>query len=166
MTVVQTPTTQILTVEQPDAQVLTVGESTTHVLTASDQGAPGPRGLQGPPGGATLVRVGATPLSGHTAAALDADGTLVAADCTLPPHCGAVLGVVTQAWNAGEDAQVQAAFPLVHAGWTWVPGPVFVGTAGQLTQALPDGAVFAQVIGLAVSETCVLIDPQPPVLLV
>ena len=47
------------------------------------------------------------------------------------------------------------------AGWAGVPGPVFLGLAGQLTQSLPPGALFSQVIGQAVSPTRVLIDVQP-----
>lgn len=120
-------------------------------------------GPPGPAGGSTLVPVGPSPLSGHSAVACDSAGELVPADCTLAEHRGAVLGVVTQAYLPGDSAQVRTGFPLEHAGWTWAPGPIYVGTGGQLTQALPAGALFSQLVGVALSATRVLIDLQPPI---
>lgn len=119
-------------------------------------------GPRGPAGDAALLSVGA-PLSGHSAVALSAAGQLAPADCTLPGHLGAVLGVVASAYMTGSEAEVANNTPMEHAGWAWTPGPVFVGTAGQLTQSLPPGALFSQVVGHAVSATRVLIDVQPPV---
>ena len=123
-------------------------------------GPPGPPGPPGPKGNAQLVPV-AQPISGHSVVAVDASGQLVPADCTNASHCGAVLGVVDRAYSLGESADVKTGFPLPHAGWAWMPGPVFLGLAGQLTQSLPPGALFSQVIGQAVSPTRVLIDVQP-----
>ena len=133
------------------------------IVTESEQGPPGPQGPIGPAGGAATVTVGATPLSGHSAVAVDAAGLLIQADCTNPAHRGAVLGLLANAYSPGDQAVVQAAFTLEHSGWTWSPGPVFVGTAGQLTQTLPVGAVFSQVVAHALSPTLVLVDVQPPI---
>ena len=123
-------------------------------------GPQGPPGPPGPEGNAQLVPV-AQPISGHSVVAVDASGQLVPADCTNAAHRGAVLGVVDRAYSLGESADVKTGFPLSHAGWAWAPGPVFLGLAGQLTQSLPPGALFSQVIGQAVSPTRVLIDVQP-----
>ena len=119
----------------------------------------------GTDGGATLVTVGATPISGHTAVALDSGGLLVYADCTNAAHIGAVQGVVASACSPGDRAVVQTDFSLVHAGWSFSPGPVFVGVSGALVQALPVGAVFAQVIGYALAPNLIRIDVQPPIVL-
>lgn len=122
----------------------------------------------GPPGaagGAATVTVGAAPISGHTAVALDAGGLLVYADCASPAHIGAVQGVVANAYSPGAQAVVQTDFELVHSGWAFSPGPVFVGTSGALVQTLPLGAVFAQVIGYALAPTRIRIDVQPPIVL-
>ena len=135
------------------------------IVTEAMQGPPGPQGIPGPAGGATLVTVGATPLSGHTAVALDSGGLLVYADCTNPAHIGAVQGVIANAYSPGDLAVVQADFGLVHAGWSFSPGPVFVGASGALVQVLPVGAVFAQVIGYALAPTLIRIDVQPPIVL-
>jgi len=69
------------------------------------------------------------------------------------------------AWSPGDDAVVQTGFVLEHSGWSWALGPVLVGLAGQLAQALPPGALFSQVIGEALSATRVLIDINPPITL-
>ena len=122
----------------------------------------GPPGPPGPGGNAQLVPA-AQPVSGHSVVAVDASGQLVPADCTNAAHRGAVLGVVDRAYSPGESAEVKTGFPLTHSGWAWAPGPVFLGLAGQLTQSLPPGALFSQVIGQAVSPTRVLIDVQPPI---
>ncbi|GKS73653.1 hypothetical protein AVME950_02175 [Acidovorax sp. SUPP950] len=154
--------TQILA-EQADSSILAEEFKTTEILAVAEQGPPGPRGLPGPEGGATLVTVGAVPLSGHSAVACNSAGLLVPADSTNPSHRGAVLGLVADAYSPGDEAVVQTAYVLEHAGWTWAPGPVFVGTAGQPTQTLPIGALFSQALGQALSATRVLVDVQPPI---
>lgn len=151
--------------QQPDDSVLVDEVEVIEIVAVEEQGPPGPPGPIGPEGGATLVTVGATPISGHTAVALDSGGLLVYADCTTAAHIGAVQGVVANAYGAGAQAVVQTGFELVHAGWSFSPGPVFVGASGALVQALPVGAVFAQVIGYALAPTRIRIDVQPPIVL-
>lgn len=173
MSVAVTPGLEPVVVHREAAVVVTRERGETVVVRQPapaavfvTRGIPGPRGQQGvpgPAGGATLIPVGAMPLSGHSAVALGADGALQPADCTLAAHLGAVLGVVANAYAAGADAVVSNNIPLEHAGWAWASGPVFVGAAGGLTQALPAGAKFSQVVGYAVSATRVLIDVQPPI---
>ncbi|MEQ6307453.1 hypothetical protein ABN448_09585 [Delftia acidovorans] len=135
------------------------------ILAVAEQGPPGRQGPPGPAGGATTVKVGPLPISGHSVVACDSAGELVAADATNPAHRGAVLGVVADAYSPGDDAVVQTGYVLEHAGWTWAPGPVLVGLSGQLAQTPPAGALFAQVIGQALSSTRVLIDINPPITL-
>lgn len=151
--------------EQADDSVLVSESEVIEVVAVAEQGPRGIQGIQGPAGGTTTVTVGATPLSGHSAVAVDAAGLLIQADCTNPAHRGAVLGLLANAYSPGDQVVVQTAFTLEHSGWTWSPGPVFVGTAGQLTQTLPVGAVFSQVVAHALSATLVLIDLQPPIAL-
>lgn len=147
----------------PDDSVLVDEVEVVSIVAVAEQGPRGIQGIQGPAGGTTTVTVGATPLSGHSAVAVDAAGLLIQADCTNPAHRGAVLGLLANAYSPGDQAVVQTAFTLEHSGWTWSPGPVFVGTAGQLTQTLPVGAVFSQVVAHALSPTLVLVDVQPPI---
>ena len=149
--------------EQTDDSVLVDEVEVVSIVAVAEQGPRGIQGIQGPAGGTTTVTAGATPLSGHSAVAVDAAGLLIQADCTNPAHRGAVLGLLANAYSPGDQAVVQTAFTLEHSGWTWSPGPVFVGTAGQLTQTLPVGAVFSQVVAHALSPTLVLVDVQPPI---
>lgn len=160
---VRTPNTAVVTVVEARSVVVTPPQPFSTVAVRGVPGPRGPQGVPGPAGGATTVTVGATPLSGHSAVAADAAGLLIQADCTNPAHRGAVLGLLANAYSPGDQAVVQTAFTLEHSGWTWSPGPVFVGTAGQLTQTLPVGAVFSQVVAHALSPTLVLVDVQPPI---
>ena len=160
---VRTPNTAVVTVVEARSVVVTPPQPFSTVAVRGVPGPRGPQGVPGPAGGTTTVTVGATPLSGHSAVAADSAGLLIKADCTNPAHQGAVLGLLANAYSPGDQAVVQTAFTLEHAGWTWTPGPVFVGTAGQLTQTLPVGAVFSQVVAHALSPTLVLVDVQPPI---
>lgn len=160
---VRTPNTAVVTVVEARSVVVTPPQPFSTVAVRGVPGPRGPQGVPGPAGGATTVTVGATPLSGHSAVAADAAGLLIKADCTNAAHRGAVLGLLANAYSPGDQAVVQTAFTLEHAGWTWTPGPVFVGAAGQLTQTLPVGAVFSQVVAHALSPTLVLVDVQPPI---
>lgn len=153
----------LILADQPDDSVLVDEVEVVSIVAVAEQGPRGIQGIQGPAGGTTTVTVGATPLGGHSAVAVDAAGLLIQADCTNPAHRGAVLGLLANAYSPGDQAVVQTAFTLEHSGWTWSPGPVFVGTAGQLTQTLPVGAVFSQVVAHALSPTLVLVDVQPPI---
>ena len=153
----------LILADQPDDSVLVDEVEVVSIVAVAEQGPRGIQGIQGPAGGTTTVTVGATPLSGHSAVAVDAAGLLIQADCTNPAHRGAVLGLLANAYSPGDQAVVQTAFTLEHSGWTWSPGPVFVGTAGQLTQTLPVGAVFSQVVAHALSPALVLVDVQPPI---
>ena len=156
--------TELLIIDD-ESEIIIEVDTDVEVLEAAAQGPRGPQGIPGPAGGATTVMVGAAPISGHTAVALDSGGLLMYADCTNPAHIGAVQGVVGNAYSPGDLAVVQTEFELVHAGWSFAPGPVFVGASGALVQVLPVGAVFAQVIGYALAPARIRIDVQPPIVL-
>lgn len=156
--------TELLIIDD-ESEIIIEVDTDVEVLEAAAQGPRGPQGIPGPAGGATTVTVGAAPISGHTAVALDSGGLLVYADCTNPAHIGAVQGVVGNAYSTGDLAVVQTDFELVHAGWSFSPGAVFVGASGALVQTLPPGAVFAQVVGYALAPTRIRVDVQPPIVL-
>ena len=156
--------TELLIIDD-ESEIIIEVDTDVEVLEAASQGPRGPQGIPGPAGGATTVTVGAAPISGHTAVALDSGGLLVYADCTNPAHIGAVQGVVGNAYITGDLAVVQTDFELVHGGWSFSPGAVFVGVSGALVQVPPPGAVFAQVIGYALAPTRIRVDVQPPIVL-
>lgn len=156
--------TELLIIDD-ESEIIIEVDTDVEVLEAAAQGPRGPQGIPGPAGGATTVTVGSAPISGHTAVALDSGGLLVYADCTNPAHIGAVQGVVGNAYSTGDLAVVQTDFELVHAGWSFSPGPVLAGLSGALVQTLPPGAVFAQVVGFALAPTRIRVDVQPPIVL-
>lgn len=160
-----TTDTELLIVDD-EIQIVIEVDTEVELVELGEQGPRGIQGIPGPAGGATLITVGASPISGHAAVALGADGLLIYADCTNPAHLGAVLGVVANAYGAGDSAVVQTSFDISHAGWAFTPGPIFAGAGGALVQALPPGALFAQVLGYALSATRIHIDVQPPIAIV
>ena len=102
-----TTDTELLIIDD-ESEILIEVDTDVEVLEAAAQGPRGPQGIPGPAGGATTVTVGAAPISGHTAVALDSGGLLVYADCTNPAHIGAVQGVVGNAYSTGALAVVLA----------------------------------------------------------
>ena len=126
----------------------------------------GPAGRPGTPGGSGAEYTAATPLGGHRAIALDATGQAVYASSDSAGLPLRVAGISLGAAAAGDPVTVQAAGLVEHAGWAFVPDQaVFVGLEGQLVQTLPPGALVAQVLGLALSPTRVLLALQPPIVL-
>lgn len=152
-------------VTAPDTTVVVAEQERSVVLTRGIEGPRGPQGEPGPAGGATLVKVGDTPISGHAAVAMDTDGRLVYADCTSAAQIGTVMGLTTSAYAANADAVVQQDFEVNFPGWAFVPGPVFVGEAGALVQSLPPAAVFQQVVAFALTATRIRVFVQPPLIL-
>ena len=122
------------------------------------------RGPPGPPGTVETFTVGAQMLSGHTAVAFDAGGLLIAADTTDRTQVGRIHGVVVNAYAPGTAAQVLNSTTMQHVGWAWAPGPILAGVGGALTQALPVGAAFRQVVGFALAPTIMRVDMQPPII--
>lgn len=157
--------TQTVVVQASDATVLVTEQERSAIVTRGIEGPRGLQGVPGPAGGATLIGVGDTPLSGHAAVAMDTDGRLIYADCTQAAQVGAVMGLTANAYMAHDDAVVQQDFEITFPGWAFAPGPVFVGEGGALVQALPPTAVFSQVIAFALTATRIRVSLQPPFIL-
>lgn len=138
------------------------------VLTLdSAQGLAGAPGAPGPAAGEGAVYTTAAALSGHRAIAVDAAGEAIYASCDSLSDALRIAGVSLNAAALGDEITVQSAGLVEHSGWAWTPGqPVFVGIGGALTQSLPVGAVFSRVVGQAVSATRLLVDLQPPIVLI
>lgn len=130
------------------------------------QGPSGPPGPPGPPGGAGAAYTAAAVVSGHQAVALDSAGQAFYASAGTLSHALRVAGVSLNAAAIGEEVTVLAAGLVDHGGWTWTPDqPVYLGLNGALVQSVPVGAVFALVVGKALSATRLLVALQPPIVL-
>lgn len=165
-------TTETELLIERDVSVLVETATVIELLEVAQQGPTGPPGVAGPPGlpgppglSGTSVSayIAAVALSGHIAVVLDAAGQALPADAAAPPHY-AVAGITTQAAAQGTPVEVINKGVLEHLGWTFTPDqPVFLGLAGAITQTLPPAAVFAKVLGIAVSPTRVSLDFQPAI---
>ena len=71
-----TTDTELLIVDD-EIQIVIEVDTEVELVELGEQGPRGIQGIPGPAGGTTVVTVGATPLSGHTAVAMDADGLLI-----------------------------------------------------------------------------------------
>lgn len=145
----------ILKQSTPGLTILQVG--------AGLQGPPGPPGASGAAGATLYTAV--VPVSGHTAIVLDSAGSCLPADASNPAH-QIVSGITLQAAIAGDPVEVVSQGLVEHLGWTFTAGQsVFLGSAGALTQTLPGDAVFAKVLGVAITPTRIAVDFQPAIFL-
>jgi hypothetical protein len=127
----------------------------------------GPQGLQGiqgpagPAGGSIPQFTAGENLSGHRAIRLSG-GLAYYCDAATLAHAGTAIGITTGAALSGDLANMQTLGIISDPSWNFVNGPVYVGSAGVLTQ-VPNG-VFVQQIGVSGKSTELNIAPQLAVL--
>lgn len=130
-------TTQILAVVEEATQVLAVVEEAAQILAVAEQGPVGPPGPPGPAGGAAFIRVAAVALSALVVVWEDAAGLVHPLDYRDEDHAALLCGLTITSAGAGQDVTVQRAGPLDAAGLGLVPGRVWLGVDGRLTQTPP-----------------------------
>jgi hypothetical protein len=126
------------------------------------------QGPAGPPGDGTDIAVytATGAISGHLAVAETVPGFAVVASADNAAHVLRVAGVSIGAAADGTPLEVRKQRTLTHGGWTFTAGqPVYLGLAGALVQTVPVGALFIQVVGVALTSTSLLVAIQPPVLI-
>lgn len=102
--------------------------------------------------GLTLL-AGPGGVSGHRAIRILPDGRAAHAD---PADADSYVGISLHAALEGEGVQVRYRDAVTEPSWAWVPGPIFFGLGGMLTQTPPThGAVL--MIGTATSATTILL---------
>lgn len=95
-----------------------------------------------------------------------ADGLIDYADATDLSHISRAIGITTGAVMAGAAVKVVMLGEMNEVSWTWtVPGLIFLGTNGLLTQTVPvfPSADFQAGLGYAVSPTRMYVDRQPSI---
>lgn len=141
------------------SEVIVVGGSTPSVLIVRESPQPvligaGMRGAPGKDGAGTGSAVetftaGET-LGGHRA--VFASGDVVRyASASAPDNVSTVVGITTQAAAAGNPVDVQRSGRITENTWSWVPGDVYLGDNGLLTQVEPAGVLLR--IGVALDAT-------------
>lgn len=77
-------------------------------------------------------------------------------------HIDLAVGVAITSAVTGGSFNVQRYGVLVDSGWTWTPGPVYLGADGAITQ-VPPVTGFRLRLGAATSATQIIIDMQEPI---
>jgi hypothetical protein len=116
---------------------------------------------------ATLTQKTITPIGGHRIVYLDADGAKYASNNDLS-HLGRVVGITLGASDSNNKVFIRTSGEVVEPSWNWSKfGPVFLGQNGLLTQSSPGPpAFFSQVVGQAIGPTQIVINIQPPIVLI
>lgn len=99
-------------------------------------------------------------VSGHRAVYLTNGKWFTAdADSVVP---GVALAMSTHAAVLNDALTARFHGLITMGGWSWSPGPVWLGAAGALTQTPPTSGTLIQ-MGSAASPTSVFINPTTPV---
>lgn len=131
------------------------------VLTVVSSGIVGKRGAAG---NEHAVRTSLSAISGHRAVISSGSGLVEYASNNDMTHQYRVLGITTNSASIGADINIQTFGEIVEPSWSFVPGNVFLGTDGNLTQVAPSGInKFSMVIGYAIDATTITVNIQPPI---
>lgn len=129
------------------------------------QGLTGAQGPVGPSGGSAITLVASTPLGGHRMVYLNGSDPQYA-DCTVAGHAGRVLGITTSATNAGDTTSIVRSGDITEVSWNWDTAlPVYLGTNGVPTQALPPNAAFSLIVGIPKTPTTLFVALREPIVL-
>lgn len=134
------------------------------VLGIGEPGPIGPAGPAGSGGSQNMAALAAQALGGHRALAFVSATSVDYLDPSV--SCFSFAGISTGAAESGSSITIQAFGVMTEPSWTWTAGnPVYAAANGTLTQTVPlSGFLF--MLGVALSATTLLIDPQPPIALV
>lgn len=131
------------------------------VILAGLRGAIGRQGEIGPAGGSAFQRAAGEDMSALRVV-YELDGEVFYLDYRDEAHINLVMGMTLTAAQVGEPINVQRSGFVDDTGWNWVPGPVWLGVAGSITQVPPSDG-FDILLGAAVSATRITLNIQPPV---
>lgn len=164
----------ILATEKWGGQVLVVPDKRPDLIAAREtptppvifgglRGPQGPQGIPGPEAGAAYIRT-----AGETLSALrvvyELNGQVYYLDPADADHIDSLLGVTLTAATVGSTVNVQRSGVVEDSAWNWIPGRVWLGANGSLTQTPPLFG-FDVLIGNAVSPTRIVLNIQDAILL-
>ena len=141
----------LVSLSVPELQTATLGE----------QGPPGLQGIPGPSGGSAMQRTAGQPLSALRAV-YELDGQVFYLDYRDTDHIDLLLGITLTAAELAAPVNIQRSGALDDSGWSWAPGPVWLGADGALTQT-PPAAGYDVLIGAAVSATRITLNLTDPI---
>lgn len=157
--VVTTPKTNHLAVAHPEpfAVVVSDDESGAVIVTAGAQGPSGVQGEIGPSGGSAFTRKAGVTISALTIVWEDFAGTVWPLDYRDADNIDALCGLSITAGLINTDVTIQRSGPLDASGLNLIPGRVWLGANGALTQAAPQEG-FDVLIGYATADQRLYID--------
>ena len=152
---------RVLVTAEAFALVVEPEQAPVALVATGEQGPAGRPGEPGPAGGSAFQRTAGEALSALRAV-YELDGQVRYLDYRDEDNIDLLLGLTLTAANLGEQTNIQRSGPIDDSGWSWTPGPVWLGAAGALTQNPPaDG--FDVLIGAAVSATRITLNLQQPI---
>ena len=114
-------------------------------------------------GGVVFELVAGVPLSGDRAVIANSAGQAIYADGANPSHIGRVIGITVNAAASGANVAIAPSGELTEVSWNWIPGAVFVGANGFLTQT-PPASGFTQAIAAVITPTRIRVQILSPTL--
>jgi hypothetical protein len=124
--------------------------------------APVLRGVDGASAPAVRTFTADGAVSGHRVVRLTSAGSVGYCDPSDAEQAGAALGVTAGAAMDGGSVDVHFFGDMNEPSWSWVPGPVWLGPGGTLTQSRPASGLLQQ-IGYATSSTSMFINLRQPI---
>jgi hypothetical protein len=112
-------------------------------------------------GGSSFERVAAQTLSALVVVWEDSAGRVQPLDAHDDEHIHLFVGVTLTAANSGAKVLIQRTGLLDMGGLNFMPGPVWLGQGGALTQTVPASGYSLQ-LGAALSGSRLLLDPSLP----
>jgi len=91
-------------------------------------------------------------------------GGIIYADQSDGLLAGAAFGITTTSATTGNQVTIQTSGELIDSGWSWTPGPIWLGTNGTLTQVEPVAPNALVQVARAVTATKIIIDIEPLIL--
>lgn len=142
--------------------VLARQSSAPRLIGAGIPGGPGQQGIPGPAGGSAFQRMAGVTLSALRILYESPNGSVYPLDHRDAAHIDLLLGLSLSAALSNTPVTLQRTGVIDDAGWSWIPGNVWLGTDGQLTQT-PPAEGFDVLIGTAVSATRLTLNIQAPI---
>nr|WP_185965404.1 hypothetical protein [Pseudomonas mendocina] len=124
----------------------------------------GQQGIPGPAGGQAFQRIAGEVLSALRAVWEGPAGSVFSLDYRNSAAIYLLLGLTLTAADTGGAVNVQRSGPIDDSAWSWMPGPVWLGVDGALTQ-VPPVEGFCVLLGSAVSATRLILDIHQPIAL-
>jgi hypothetical protein len=103
-------------------------------------------------------------LGGHKVLYARSDGTVAVGSSSDVSQAGKIVGLSLAAAVQGATVQYIYFGPIDEPSWSWVPGPVYLGTDGNPTQIYPTVG-FVQQIGVASMPTRINMNRESFVIL-